>query len=147
MAEEQAPQLPEALLAEIRAQATDGFNFWKENSTEAERAVGVSDMAKFENDPAFVEQEMTFMQTSFDAQSPVDGRLDKTKFVAWSKALKAASKARGNFEDERDSEAEKAYVCLNKITPDADGVSMDDFNSCMGTWMEIFGELKTAAGM
>ena len=146
MAEEQAP-LPAALLAEIREKATEGFNFWKENSTEAQRVVGLEDMAKYQNDPAFVEQEMTMMQAAFDAQSPVDSRLDKTKYVAWVRVLQAASLARGNFEDTRESEMEKSYDTLNKVTPAADGVSMDDFNACMGTWMGILAELKVAAGM
>ena len=32
--------------------------------------VGLEEMAKFTNDPAWVEQEMTFMQTSIDAYEP-----------------------------------------------------------------------------
>ena len=87
------------------------------------------------------------MQAAFDAQSPVDSRLDKTKYVAWVRVLQAASLARGNFEDTRESEMEKSYDTLNKVTPAADGVSMDDFNACMGTWMGILAELKVAAGM
>ena len=103
MAEQQAaPALPEALQTEIRGLATEAFNYWKANSSEAQRAVGMSDMEKFTNDPAFIEQEMTAMQTAFDAQSPVDGRLDVAKYVAWINALQTAGEARGNFEDRRE---------------------------------------------
>ena len=147
MAEEQAPQLPEALLAEIRAQATEGFNFWKENSTEAQRAVGMEELQKFMTDEAFIAQEMASMQADFDAQSPADGRLDEAKYVAWIKAIQAKGEARGNFEDSREEPMKRTYAILNRITAGSDGVSMDDFNAVMGPWMAIFGELKTAAGM
>ena len=54
-------------------------------------------MEKFTTDEAFVASEMASMQADFDAQSPVDGRLDEAKYVAWMRALQTRSAARGNF--------------------------------------------------
>ena len=147
MAEAEAPALPADIVADIRALATEGFAYWKENSTEAQRAVGIEDMRKFTEEPAFIEEQMKFMNDDFEAQSPVDGRVDEAKYVAWVKAMMARDAARGNFADDREDEIKKAYPILNRITPGSEGVSIDDFNSVMGTWMGIFAELKTAAGL
>ena len=98
MAEAEAPALPADILADIRTEATESFNFWKENSTEAQRAVGMAELEKFTTDQAFIAQEMASMQADFDAQSPVDGRLDEAKYVAWINAIQAKGAARGNFE-------------------------------------------------
>ena len=87
------------------------------------------------------------MQADFDAQSPVDGRLDEAKYVAWIKAIQEKGRARGNFEDDREEPMKRTFAILNRLTPGSEGVSMDDFNSVMGPWMAIFGELKAAAGM
>ena len=147
MAEAEAPALPADILADIRTEATESFNYWKENSTEAQRAVGMEELQKFMTDEAFIAQEMASMQADFDAQSPVDGRLDEAKYVAWIKAIQAKGEARGNFEDSREEPMKRTYAILNRITAGSDGVSMDDFNAVMGPWMAIFGELKTAAGL
>ena len=144
---EAAPALPADILADIRTEATESFNYWKENSTEAQRAVGMEELRKFTEEPEFIAQEMASMQADFDAQSPVDGRLDEAKYVAWIKAIQAKGEARGNFEDSREEPIKRTYAILNRLTAGSDGVSMDDFNSVMGPWMVIFGELKTAAGM
>ena len=147
MAEPEAPALPADILADIRTLATEGFNYWKENSTEAQRAVGMEELRKWTEDQAFIAQEMASIQADFDAQSPVDGRVDEAKYCAWIKAMQAKSSARGNFEDTREDPMKRAYAILNRITAGSDGVSMGDFNSVMGPWMAIFGELKAAAGM
>ena len=147
MAEAEAPALPADILADIRTEATESFNYWKENSTEAQRAVGMEELQKFMTDEAFIAQEMASMQADFDAQSPVDGRLDEAKYVAWIKAIQAKGEARGNFEDSREEPMKRTYAILNRITAGSDGVSMDDFNAVMGPWMAIFTELKTAAGL
>ena len=147
MAEAEQPALPADILADIRTEATESFNYWKENSTEAQRAVGMEELRKFTEEPEFIAQEMASMQADFDAQSPVDGRLDEAKYVAWIKAIQAKGEARGNFEDSREEPMKRTYAILNRITAGSDGVSMDDFNSVMGPWMAIFGELKAAAGM
>ena len=147
MAEAEAPALPADILADIRTEATESFNYWKENSTEAQRAIGMDELRKFTEEPEFIAQEMASMQADFDAQSPVDGRLDEAKYVAWIKAIQAKGEARGNFEDGREESMKRTYAILNRITAGSDGVSMDDFNSVMGPWMAIFGELKAAAGM
>ena len=78
------------------------------------------------------------MQADFEAQSPVDGRLDEAKYLAWMRAMQEKSKARGNFEDEREEPLKRSYAILNRLNAGADGVSMDDFNSVMGTWMAKF---------
>ena len=147
MAEAEAPALPADILADIRTLATEGFNFWKENSTEAQRAVGMEELRKWSEDQTFIAQEMESIQADFDAQSPVDGRVDEAKYIAWIKAMQAKSSARGNFEDSREEPMKRTYAILNRLTAGSDGVSMDDFNSVMGPWMAIFGELKAAAGM
>ena len=147
MAEAEAPALPADILADIRTEATESFNYWKENSTEAQRAVGMEELQKFMTDEAFIAQEMASMQADFDAQSPADGRLDEAKYVAWIKAIQAKGEARGNFEDSREEPMKRTYAILNRITAGSDGVSMDDFNAVMGPWMAIFTELKTAAGL
>ena len=128
MAEQQAPALPQDIQDAIRGLCTDSYAYWKANATEEQKAVGLAEMEKYTSDPAFVQAEMTFMQTSFDAQSPVDGRLDGPKYLTWIKALQANGAARGNFEDNRDGPINDTYVQLNKITAGTDGVSMDDFN-------------------
>ena len=89
MAEGEAPALPADILADVRTTATESFNYWKENSTEAQRAVGMEELQKFMTDEAFIAQEMASMQADFDAQSPADGRLDEAKYVAWIKAIQA----------------------------------------------------------
>ena len=145
MAEAEAPALPADILADIRTEATESFNYWKENSTEAQRAVGMEELRKFTEEPEFIAQEMASMQADFDAQSPVDGRLDEAKYVAWIKAIQAKGQARGNFEDSREEPMKRTYAILNRITAGSDGVSMDDFNAVMGPWMAIYSELKAAA--
>ena len=147
MAEAEAPQLPADIVADIRTEATESFNYWKENSTEAQRAVGVEEMRKFTEDEAFIKTEMASMQADFDAQSPADGRLDEAKYVAWIHAIQTKSAARGNFEDNREEPIKRTFAILNRITPDSPGVSMDDFNMVMGVWMGMFAELKAGAGM
>ena len=76
MADQAAPEFPENLKAELRELTTDSFNFWKENSTEAQRAVGMEEMRKFSEDPEFLQTQMAEMQQLFDAQSPADGRVN-----------------------------------------------------------------------
>ena len=142
-----APALPADILADIRTEATESFNYWKETSTEAQRAVGMEELRKFTEDEAFIAQEMASMQADFDAQSPVDGRVDEAKYIGWIKAMQAKSAARGNFEDTREEPMKRTYAILNRITAGSDGVSMEDFNAVMGPWMTIIGELKAAAGM
>ena len=77
MADQAAPAFPEHLKAELREVTVDSFNYWKENSTEAQRAVGIEEMRKFSEDQEFLQQMMTEMQQLFDAQSPVDGRVNE----------------------------------------------------------------------
>ena len=88
---------------------------------------------------------MAAMQADFDATSPVDGRLDEAKYIAWIKAMQVRSAARGNFEDNREEPMKRSFAILNRITPGSEGVSMDDFNAVMGPWMTIYSELKAAA--
>ena len=45
-----APALPADILADIRTEATESFNYWKETSTEAQRAVGMEDLRKWTED-------------------------------------------------------------------------------------------------
>ena len=84
-------------MADIRTETEDSFTYWKDNSTEAQRAIGVEEMRKFGEEPEWMQAEMAAMQTDFDAQSPVDGRLDEAKYVAWMRAMQTRSAARGNF--------------------------------------------------
>ena len=67
MAEAQAPALPDDIMADLRTETTESFNYWKANSTEAQRAVGVEEMEKFTTDEAFMKQEMANMQAAWDA--------------------------------------------------------------------------------
>ena len=41
------------LMADIRTHATDGFNHWKENATEEQKAAGIAELAKWTSDEAF----------------------------------------------------------------------------------------------
>ena len=50
-----APALPQDIMDEIRVLATDGFNYWKDNANEAQKAVGNEEYTKFTTDPAFLE--------------------------------------------------------------------------------------------
>ena len=128
MAEAEAPALPQDIMDEIRVLATDGFNYWKENSTDAQKTVGNEEMTKFTSDPAFLEQMTKDMNDAFEAAGPVDGRLDEAKYTTWVNTLQDASENRGNYEDRRPEQVTKAYALLNRITPDSDGISMADFN-------------------
>ena len=87
MAEGDAPALPADIMADIRTEATESFTYWQATATEAQRAKGMEEMQKFMTDEAFIAQEMASMQADFDAQSPVDGRLDEAKYVQWIKAI------------------------------------------------------------
>ena len=40
MAEQAAPQYPAEVIAELQEMAEEGFNYWKDNSSEEQRAVG-----------------------------------------------------------------------------------------------------------
>ena len=57
MAEQAAPAFPEHLKSELREATTYSFDYWKENSTEAQRAVGIEEMRKFNEDQEFVQQQ------------------------------------------------------------------------------------------
>ena len=147
MAEAEAPALPQDIMDEIRVLATDGFNYWKDNANEAQKAVGNEEFTKFTTDPAFLEQMTKDMNDAFEAAGPVDGRLDEAKYNVWINTIQDASANRGNFEDRRPEQMTKTYALLNRITPDSDGISMGDFNAVMGPWMAVMGECKAAAGL
>ena len=101
MAEAEAPALPQDIMDEIRVLATDGFNYWKDNANEAQKAVGNEEFTKFTTDPAFLEQMTKDMNDAFEAAGPVDGRLDEAKYNVWINTIQDASANRGNFEDRR----------------------------------------------
>ena len=61
--------------------------------------------------------------------------------------MKEASKARGNFEDDRPETIDQAYDAENLVTPGVEGVTMADMDRTMGLWIEKFNELKAAAGL
>ena len=44
MAEAEAPALPADIMADIRTEATDGYNQWKNNATDAQKAVGAAEL-------------------------------------------------------------------------------------------------------
>ena len=145
---EQAPQYPAEVVAELNEMAAEGFEYWRTNSTDAQRAVGQEELRKMTEDPAFMEQTMAEITKCFsDADANSDGLLDLEEYKNFMAAWQVLGKARGNFEDERPESIAKAYAAMNKITAGTEGITMGDFQGGMGVWMQKVNELKAAAGM
>jgi len=53
MADAQEPALPAAVLEFVNRRATEQFEEWKANATEAQKAKGLEDMRKYMEEPAF----------------------------------------------------------------------------------------------
>ena len=136
MAEQAAPQLPEAVVASLSEMGAEGFEYWRTNSSDAQRAVGEEELRKMNEDPAFMEQTMAEITKCFsDADANSDGLLDLEEYKVFMASWQTLGKARGNFEDERPESVTKAYAAINQITPGAEGISMADFQVGMGVWM------------
>ena len=128
MAEQAAPQYPAEVVAELNEMAAEGFEYWRTNSSDAQRAVGQEELRKMAEEPAFMEQIMKELNECFTgADANSDGLLDLEELKAFNAAFQALGEARGNFEDRRPESITRSYACLNQITPGTDGVSMADF--------------------
>ena len=148
MADQAAPQLSAELMTDLRALTVDGFEHWRTNCTEEQKAAGVVELEKFTSDPAFQGQIMGEMADCFAAVGANDaGLINEAQFTFFYAALMASGASCGNFEDVRQHMVSRSYALANRVDPATDGCSFADFMTLMGASMAINGELKAAAGL
>ena len=63
------------VMTDIRAHATDGFNHWKENATEEQKAAAIADETRWRTDSSFKRGQYTATAAAFSAQGPNDAGL------------------------------------------------------------------------
>ena len=141
-------ELSAELKAAFDAHATDGFNFWKDNSTPEQRAVGAAELDRFATDEEFKNGMTAFMATAFaEADADNDGLLNAAEYAVFLKRVQNDGASRGNFEDDRPETPAAQWALLNQITPGAEGITMSDFFVGVGTMMALNMEMKAAAGL
>ena len=125
--DDQPPQLPADLQRDIDAQAEDGYIQWRDNSTPEQKATGSAEIEKWK-DPAYAESEMKMMSDAFtQSDANKDGLLNPQEFDAFMAELMRIGAAKGNYEDPRPETPGKWYVLANRITPNVEGVTLQDF--------------------
>ena len=148
MADQAAPQLSAELMTELRTLTTDGFEHWRTNCTEEQKAAGLVELEKFTSDPAFQGQIMGEMAASFaSAGANEAGLVNEAQFCTFYAALMASGASRGNFTDARPDMVSRSYTLTNRVDPATDGCSFADFMTLMGASMAMNEELKAAAGL
>ena len=148
MAEQQPEPLSAECIAAVQRLVEDGFPYWRDNSTDEQRAKGLEEMHKFENDEAWTANLMEEIKQQFAAADVNNNqRLERAEYAVFITAMKASSKARGNFEDDRPETVDQAYDAENLATPGVEGVTEADMDRTMMVFMEKFNEMKTAAGL
>ena len=110
-------------MRDIKELANDSFNYWMENCTPEQMALGAPEA----KEPTTKREVIILMTAFFHADVNKDYLLDKEEFVAFVKELMRSSVARGNFVDDREEMASKRFALANSITPDIDGVSLPDY--------------------
>ena len=145
----QAPQLLSAeLQSDIDAHAADGFEMWRDNSTPEQKAIGSAEIARFVNDPEFAASEQKRMEDEFNKHSVAKpGVLSQPEFIAFVNVLMEDGAKKGNYEDPRPETVLKSFALADRITPDAEGVSLQDWFTLAFAQIGKTQELKTAAGL
>ena len=127
MAEQQPEPLSAECTAAVHRLVEDGFPYWRDNCTDAQRAKGLEEMSKFETDEAWTANIMEEIKQQFAAADVNNNqRLERAEYRVFINAMKATSKARGNFEDDRPETIDQAYDAENMVDPTVEGVSMAD---------------------
>ena len=126
----------------------DGFENWKNNSSEEQKANGAKEIQRFTDDPEFaaaMDKEVKDLYAACDLDK--DGLLNEAEFVAFYTGIMDSGAKRGNYEDERPETPAKTYALYNRLTPAVQGVSMKDFEICTGVVVMRNIENKTKAGL
>ena len=117
--------------------------------TEEHKAKGERDMAAMQADPSIMQREMVTVGEEFaSCDANQDGVLDRDEYIAFINKMQARKAAAGDWTDDREGVVPQIYdeVC-NKINPDREGISKEEWDGMVGTWfgkwMPIF-EAKKA---
>lgn len=82
MADAQQPALPASLLEFIDRRATEQFNDWKSSATEEQKAKGLEELRRFQEEPEFQASEMAKMSTLWAAaDADGDGKLNLAEWT------------------------------------------------------------------
>ena len=146
-APEAAPQMDPAFLADLHAFIDEGFENWKANATEEQKACGAREIERFSTDPEFAAQLDKEVKDLYAAcNESKSGILNEAEFIQFYKGICDSGAKRGNYEDEREDTPAKTFALYNRLN-DADGVSMKDFEACTGVVVMRNIENKTKAGL
>jgi len=136
------------LMKDIYAHAEDGFNHWRDNSTAEQKEVGRAEVTRWTTDRDFAAQQQAFMENAFaEADINKNGFLLQPEFEKFVKVLMDDGFKRGNYEDPRPETISNSYMLANRIAPQAEGVTLQDWNTLCFALVGKTQELKTAAGL
>ena len=111
----------------ILKQAEETYDWWKEKATQAQKDIGKVEAEKFQSDPDFANEMMTFIkQCLADADVNNNGVLNGTELNSFIKKLIKAGTKRGNFEDSRPDTIASQQTLCDQISQQP-GVSLEDF--------------------
>merc|ERR1712060_128996 len=131
--------------AQIEAAAEQAYGTWKANVTEAQKAAGLEQLAKFTSDENYKNTKMAEMTAKFnECDVNGDGVLDRDEYLAWGNVMNDIAEAEGNYVDRSPELASAYYASCNMLTPGTDGLSMQDVMVGMGVAMAKTMALKAA---
>ena len=117
-----AQSLPQALIDEIQAIATEEFAYCKQTMTDAHRAKTEEHMAKVATEEFRNEMTAKIVASFAEADANNDGLLDLAEWRVWMASFKAQAVADGVWHDDRD-QVERNYNLANRVTEGTDGVT------------------------
>ena len=132
----------------LNALAEEGFNKWRDNTTDDQKAQGLEQLNKFKTDEEYRNTEIAeFTQRFNDADANKDGVLNRDEYLVCNKASEARELEKGNWAMNDDEYAGRFYAAANMITPATDGITMADMMQAITVIMAKNDELKAAAGL
>ena len=121
-------QISEEVKTQLEQIAEDGFNYWKDNCTEEQKAAGLRMAEEMKSQPEAMQQMLAKMTAWFtEADADQNGLLNEAEYLAFMEKVRAETIAQGQFVDTRDEMPRRGFAAINSVSSEQDGIALAEF--------------------